>query len=326
MRSTTLLLAATLLTATYAAILPWTEFKRQYKRQYVSAEEENLRRTVYETNMRRAQEMGARNPLARFGTNAFSDVTEEEFKRRHSAEGFYARRKAPAQSPSTLLFNSKEVTAAAGQTVDWRTKGAVTGVKDQGQCGSCWAFSSTGSIEGQYFLAGNKLTSVSEQELVSCDTIDQGCNGGLMDNAWSWLISAQKGQIVTEASYPYVSGDGNAPPCDLNGKTVGATINGHKDLAHDETQMAAFVYASGPLSVGVDATSWQTYSGGILTDCISSQVDHGVLVVGYDDTNNPPYWIVKNSWNTDWGEKGYIRIKKGSNECLINNYPTSSIV
>src|SRR5262249_41570226 len=156
--------------------------------------------------------------------------------------------------------------------------------------------SSTGSIEGQWFLAGNTLTAVSEQEMVSCDTTDDGCNGGWMDNAWGWLVSARKGQIVTETSYPYVSGNGVVPACDLSGKTVGATINGHEDNTKTETAMATWVYSNGPLSIAVDATSWQTYTAGIMTNCISSQVDHGVLIVGFDDNNNPPYWIIKNSW------------------------------
>jgi cysteine peptidase B len=215
---------------------------------------------------------------------------------------------------------------SAGKAVDWRTKGAVTGVKNQGQCGSCWAFSTTGGIEGQWFLAGNTLTSLSEQELVSCDTIDSGCNGGLMDNAFEWLMQSQQGAIDTEASYPYVSGNGQAPACSQSGKVTGATINGHKDLPHDESQMATWVYTGGPLSIAVDATSWQTYVGGIMTNCISDQIDHGVLIVGFDETNNPPYWIVKNSWGRSWGESGYIRVSKGSNQCLITSDPCTSTV
>jgi len=161
---------------------------------------------------------------------------------------------------------------------------------------------------------------------VSCDTVDSGCNGGLMDNAWGWLLSAHQGKIVTEASYPYVSGGGNVPACSMSGTVHGATINGHKNIQTTETAMAAFVYASGPLSIAVDATSWQTYVGGIMTNCISSQIDHGVLIVGYDDNNQPPYWIIKNSWGPSWGESGYIRVEKGTNQCLITSLPCSSTV
>jgi cathepsin F/cysteine peptidase B len=219
----------------------------------------------------------------------------------------------------------EQVKAATGSSIDWREKGAVTAVKNQGQCGSCWAFSSTGSIEAQWFLAGHPLVSVSEQELVSCDKTDSGCDGGLMDNAWTWLVEKEKGEIATEASYPYVSGNGDVPRCELP-KTTGATISGHEDLPTNEDQMATWMLTNGPISIAVDATSWQTYTSGIMTNCISTQVDHGVLAVGFDDNNEPPYWIIKNSWAADWGEKGYIRVKKGANECLITTVPCSSKV
>lgn len=318
-----LLIAVCAATPNYKAM--FENFKKSYGRKYASAAEESKRFGIFVENMIKAQRLHKMNPLAVFGVNEFADVSADEFKIRHSAGKYYAARKAASKGP-TVTFTAAEVKAAAGEAIDWRTKGAVTGVKNQNQCGSCWAFSSTGSIEGQWFLAGNTLTSVSEQELVSCDTVDQGCNGGLMDNAWTWLMTAEAGKIVTEASYPYVSGNGEVPPCDLSGKVLGSTINGHKDIAKDETQMAAFVYASGPLSIAVDATSFQTYSGGILTNCISQQIDHGVLIVGFDDTNNPPYWIIKNSWGASWGESGYIRVEKGTDQCLITTYPCSSTV
>mgnify|MGYP001612254265 FL=1 len=301
------------------------KFKTRFGKKYATADEEKYRFGVFVSNMMKARQLGKTNPIAQFGVNEFTDMTAQEFKIRHSGEKHYARASATHKADPNL-FSTEQVVKAQGGKIDWRTKGAVTPIKNQGQCGSCWSFSSTGSIEGQWFLAGNALTSVSEQELVSCDTIDSGCNGGLMDNAWTWLLQANNGSIVTEASYPYVSGSGEVPTCALSGKQFGAQINGHLDVPKSETQMAAFVMASGPLSVAVDATSWQTYTGGILTDCISNQIDHGVLVVGYDDTNNPPYWIVKNSWGASWGENGYIRIQKGTDQCLITSLPCSSTV
>ena len=299
-------------------------FKAQYGRKYADAKEEAYRFTVFAENMKKAAQLMKVNPHAVFGVNDFADMTAAEFKVRHNGEKVFAA--SIAARKEVMTFTAEEEARAAGTAIDWRPKGAVTPVKNQGQCGSCWSFSSTGSIEGQWFLAGNTLTSVSEQELVSCDTVDSGCNGGLMDNAWGWLLSAHSGQIVTEASYPYVSGGGNVPACSMSGTVVGATINGHKNIQTTETAMAAFVYASGPLSVAVDATSWQTYVGGIMTNCISSQIDHGVLIVGYDDNNQPPYWIIKNSWAASWGEEGYIRVEKGTDQCLITSLPCSSTV
>ena len=303
----------------------FTDFKSAHGRKYATEEEEQKRFRVFSDNMKRAEELNRANPLARFGANVFSDMSAEEFKSYHNAESHFAAHK---RSATPIEYGAAELRAAAGQKIDWRAKGAVTPVKNQGQCGSCWAFSTTGGIEGQWFLAGNALTALSEQELVSCDHVDSACNGGLMDNAFGWLVSNQKGQIVTEASYPYVSGNGIVPACSANlaSKPVGATITGHRDIAKSEDQLAAFVYSSGPLSVAVDASTWQTYNGGIMTSCRAGQLNHGVLAVGFDDTASTPYWIIKNSWSSSWGEAGYIRVAKGTNQCNIKGMASTSIV
>ena len=185
--------------------------------------------------------------------------------------------------------------------------------------------STTGGIEGQWALAGNTLTSVSEQELVSCDKVDAGCQGGLMDNAFKWLLSEHNGAIVTEEAYPYKSSLGIRHTCEsVTGMTVGSTIKSYKDITHTEEQMKAFVSTSGPLSIAVDATKWQTYKSGILSNCCSGKctLDHGVLIVGYGDN----YWIIKNSWGSSWGESGYIRVAYGNNECALNESPSTSVV
>lgn len=307
----------------------FVDFKKTYNKKYASAAEESLRFGHFQANMRRAAELQAKESQATFGMNIFSDLSAEEFKTRHNAEKYYARRMGEQKAAPSPLYTEAEVASvlkAAGQSVDWRQKGAVTGVKDQGQCGSCWAFSTTGGIEGQWFMANHTLTSLSEQDLVSCDTIDQGCNGGLMDNAFQWLLANRAGKIVTEASYPYVSGDGSVPSCADSGKPTGAIITGHNDLPHDEAQMATWLVQNGPISIAVDATSWQTYTSGIMTNCQSDQLDHGVLLVGMGTSGSQQYWIIKNSWSASWGESGYIRVAYGTNQCLINNYPTSSTV
>ena len=218
---------------------------------------------------------------------------------------------------------------ARGNAIDWRTKGAVTPVKNQGSCGSCWSFSTTGNIEGQQFIHNKKLTPLSEQMLVSCDKTDSGCNGGLMDNAFNWLIKNRKGQIVTSAAYPYVSGSGSNPACragELDKMAVGATITSYTHLAKSEDTLAAYVLKTGPIAIALDASSFKSYTSGIMTNCVSSRMNHAVLAVGFNDNNVPPYWIIKNSWGTSWGEKGYIRIAKGSNQCLLNSYSTTAVV
>jgi len=309
-------------------------FKRKYARAYGTATEEEHRFGVFASNMAKAKRLQGANPLATFGANEFADMTAEEFKTRHNGAAHFKKAAAERRLREKQgMFGvgagahvAPRAGAEAATKVDWRTKGAVTAVKNQGQCGSCWSYSTTGNIEGQWFLAGNKLTSLSEQMFVSCDTIDDGCNGGLMDNAFTWAIKYNKGNVVTEASYPYTSGSGVAPACSLSAAMpVGATITGYHDLTKSESAMASWGQTGGPIAVAVDATSWQTYVSGIMTSCTSQQLDHGVLIVGFDLTYATPYWIIKNSWGASWGEAGYIRVAYGSNQCLLSNMPTSSI-
>jgi C1A family cysteine protease len=302
----------------------FNDFKATHGRTYATPEEEAKRFAIFSANMRKAESLQAANPLATFGANVFADLSEEEFKVRHNGDKYFALRLSESK-PVPNIFTEEQVRAAVGASVDWRAKGAVTAVKDQGQCGSCWSFSTTGNIEGQWFLANHSLTAVSEQQLVSCDTVDQGCNGGLMDNAFQWLIQNRQGKIATESSYPYVSGGGSAPSCADTGKPTGAIITSYNDIPKNESQMAAWIMTGGPIAIAVDATSWQTYTSGIMTNCQSNQLDHGVLAVGLGVSGSQQYWIIKNSWASSWGESGYIRVAYGTNQCLINNYPTSSV-
>jgi len=219
--------------------LLWQNFKSAHGKSYAAAEE-GKRYDVFMQNMVEAASLEKANPEASFGMSPFADLSKEEFKAWHQL-------RVPQKQSPPNMFAESQVRKALATSVDWRSKGAVTQVKNQGQCGSCWAFSSTGGIEGAWAVAGNQLTSVSEQELVSCDKIDQGCNGGLMDNAYQWLVQTEKGQIVTEAAYPYTSGGGATGTCKgVTGKAVGATISGHKDITHSEAQMATYVFHQRP--------------------------------------------------------------------------------
>ncbi|KAH9597986.1 Peptidase C1A [Trypanosoma melophagium] len=296
-------------------------FKQKYGKVYGDAAEEAYRLRVFKENLALAELEAKANPHAMFGVTRFSDLTREEFRQRYiNGEAHFKMARRRLRTPVEVPAGS------APAQVDWRTKGAVTPVKDQGSCGSCWAFSAIGSIEGQWHMAGNQLTRLSEQLLVSCDTVDYGCNGGLMDNAFKWLVDSNGGKVYKEDSYPYVSGSGQTPACSTSEHEVGATVTGYVDLPQDEDKMAAWVAANGPLAVAVDANSFLSYMSGVLTNCQADQLNHGVLVVGYDDSSNPPYWIIKNSWGVSWGEEGYIRVAKGTNQCLINQYPTTAVV
>ena len=278
--------------------------------------------------MKKAEALQAANPHAAFGANKFADMSEAEFASNLNGAEYFRRAMATPVTRVSAPLGAR--LAVAGTKVDWREKGGVTAVKSQGACGACWAFSTIGNIEGAWFAAGNPLTPLSVQELTSCDSSNSGCNGGLMDNAFKWILEKRRGEIVTEESYPYESGRGGAAPVcksdeELDSLPVGAVITGYTHLERSEDTLAAFV-AQNPVSVAVDATSFQSYVGGILTNCINRQINHGVLAVGFDSEHVPPYWIVKNTWGQNWGEAGFVRIAKGSNQCLINEYATTAIV
>ena len=204
-------------------------------------------------------------------------------------------------------------------SVDWTTKGAVTPVKDQGQCGSCWSFSTTGALEGAYAIKNSKLVSFSEQQLVDCDTLgnggrDHGCNGGLMDNAFSW-ISKNNG-LCTEVDYPYVSGTTKtAGTCAKSCKNVaGSDVAKFVDVESASDLAFSTALSLNPVSVAIEADQreFQLYKSGVFTGACGTNLDHGVLAVGYGSENGVEYYKVKNSWSTTWGDKGYIRLAKGA--------------
>jgi len=221
---------------------------------------------------------------------------------------------------------TEETELTAGPSLNWITKGAVTPVKDQGQCGSCWAFSATGAIEGAVFVGGGSLTSVAEQQLVDCAGTEgnQGCNGGLMDYAFQYVIK-NKG-IGSEASYKYTARDGSC-------KKVPSvsTISSFTDVASGDEKALQAALMTQPIAIAIEAdqSCFQFYHSGVLDDAsCGTNLDHGVLLVGLDTEttgSKKDYWLVKNSWGASWGDKGYIKFVRGKNQCgltLAASYPT----
>jgi len=300
----------------------WKEYKTAHGKQY-DGQFEIVRRLIWESNLKHIQHHNLEFDMGKhtytLGMNAFGDLTNEEFK------ALYLGTKRPTNTNGTLFLGLLNVNDLP-DSVDWRTKGYVTGVKDQGQCGSCWSFSATGSLEGQYFHKTGTLESFSEQQLVDCSGNygNMGCNGGLMDNAFNYI---KDNGIERESAYPYTAQDGN---CKYDAGQTVTKVSGHTDIPMgDENALKQAVATVGPISVAIDAShiSFQLYRSGVYNEpaCSPWQLDHGVLAVGYGTDNGDDYWLVKNSWGGSWGQQGYLWMSRNkNNQCgiaTIASYP-----
>merc|ERR1711871_1824931 len=233
------------------------------------------------------------------GHNQFSAMSNEEFK--STMPGL---KKNPNFGSNPVMTK----TGVMDESVDWRTKNAVTPVKNQGQCGSCWAFSTTGSTEGANAIANGNLVSLSEQQLVDCSRAEgnMGCNGGLMDNGFKYI---EQNKLCTEEAYPYHASDGMCKAKSCQGK-VG--VSGYTDVPQDNEQALEQAVSKGPVSIAIEAdqTAFQFYKSGVFNKECGTRLDHGVLIVGYGQEAGEKYWIVKNSWGATWGDEGYILMAK----------------
>jgi len=289
-------------------------FQKTYDKSYTDAEFPK-RLEIFTNNIERVNKLNAEHILiggeAVHGVTKFSDLTPEEFKSMYLT---YVPRNASEIEHRPQLVLDGPMAA----DVDWRTKGAVTAVKDQGQCGSCWAFSATEAIESYFFLKKGQLVTLSPQQITSCDKVDGGCNGGWPYRAYQYVKSV--GGLESSADYPYTSGSGQTGTCKfVSSKVVAGTgLTGYTAIPQSESQLQTALN-NGPASVCVAADAFQSYRGGILRSCPGS-IDHCVQAVGYDSTAN--FWIVRNSWGVGWGEDGYIRIAMGSNLCQIDQDAT----
>jgi hypothetical protein len=311
----------------------FVQFQQDYHKVYANAAEEQHRFEIFIENLKRADERNKEGG-ATHGVTQFMDLTPKEFKAQYM--GFLPRRQDHLGVPAATCSKLARVNCANATNCNYANLGAVTPVKNQGQCGSCWAFSTTESVETAWFMAGHTLDELAPQQIVDCDKTDAGCNGGDTPTAYQYVISA--GGLETEADYPYTAKDGK---CSFNSAEIDASISTwawgitpcntaatHTCDNQDEAGLMTQVSCIGPMSICVDAEPWQTYTGGIFNSatCLHGyyDLDHCVHLTGYGVDAGTQYWLVKNSWGVTWGEKGYIRLIYGKNMCGVADEVTFS--
>jgi len=307
--------------------LAFKRFVAKYGRSYESKEKERAKFAAFKGRYMFIEAENMKVHPYKLAVNEFADQSPDEFRAERLCLQMPAVGKPWQGAPhlGTDVYSG----AALPAEVDWESRGAVTPPKNQQQCGSCWAFSTTGALEGAWQIATNKLVSLSEQQLVDCSMENHGCHGGMMDMAFDFL---EHESVCTEDSYPYTATDGtcHASTC-TEGIPRGAVI-GFQDVAEGDQQALMEAVAKQPVSVAIEAdqNAFQLYSHGVLTKECGNKLDHGVLLVGYGTENGISYWKIKNSWGPSWGENGFIRLERGGvtkdGECGIKTMPSYPVV
>lgn len=308
-----LLISSAISATAYTTDNEWSAFsafRERFHKRYDSLDELQTRLSQFRENLKSIRDHNANSTNTfTLGVNQFSDLSLAEFKEQNT--GGFKNSKVDSSSPMVSRSSCKtfsEGTDSIPSSIDWREFGAVTPVKDQGQCGSCWAFSATGAMEGADFISNGNLESLSEQQLVDCSKRygNLGCNGGMMDNAFQY---AMEHGMCSEENYPYSAKGGD---CQSTCGVV-TSITGCYDVPANNQQSLKAAVAVGPVSIAIEADTmyFQSYSEGVLTDSkCGTNLDHGVLIVGYGEEKGTDYWLVKNSWGTTWGDDGYIKIAR----------------
>lgn len=298
-------------------VLNNTEFsvyKSKFNKKYITEADISYRRMVYNTNMAYIRKQNAKGKTHTLGETPFSDMTFEEFKSKYLM-------KEPVSNPDIGLLEA-DTGFRSPANINWRTAGVVSQVKDQGQCGSCWAFSAIGSLESATAIKNKNLIEFSEQELIDCSKKyhNNGCNGGMPTYAFDYILA---NKISLESAYPYTGKQGT---CNSKKKSLKQAITGYKTLKSPHVSELINVLNQQPVSVGIEVQDdFMHYVNGIYTPgkkC-GDNLNHGVVAVGYNITadGSDDYFIVKNSWTSDWGENGYIRMAIGTGRgiCGIAN-------
>jgi cathepsin F/cysteine peptidase B len=288
-------------------------YLEDHNKKYKSDEEFFYRFSVFQDNLKMIDELNQNSTGAVYGVTVFSDLTQQEFVE------LYLMKNLPVHEPIEELEVPENIEAPA--TFDWRSQAAVSAVKNQGQCGSCWAFSAVENIESVWKLAGHPMTLLSEQQVVDCDKDCYGCGGGWPYRAMNYIVQA--GGIDTESTYPYTARNG---ACRFNPGNVGAKIKSYKSIPKNEASIRDSLTTTSPFSICVDANKWSSYRSGVMrsTQCGKS-IDHCVQLVGYDSTASVPFWIVRNSWGTGWGISGYIQLEMNKDTCAMSQEVTTAV-
>jgi C1A family cysteine protease len=299
-------------------------FKEKYNKEYKSVDEEFMRYRIFRKNLKRIAKLNLRSKgRNNFGVTKFTDLTPSEFSHMY----LMPKRPKPVIREEDVLNFTTQAPELPAQW-DWRTDGlkggvsCITKVYNQGQCGSCWAFSATEEIESMTFLQTSGASSpdnLSMQQIVDCCTAAYGCQGGWTYVAYQYV--EQAGGLDSLASYPYTAQNGQ---CEFNKANVEAKISSWKYVTQSENEgtMKQFAATTGPMSICVDASSWQFYQGGVLSNC-GNQIDHCVQITGYSTQQGVEAWNVRNSWGTDWGVSGYIYLEYGQNTCALADVVTT---
>jgi len=305
------------------------EFIVKFEKKYESKKEKIRKFLNFQKNWFHAEKLNKKEGRAVHGVTKFMDLSKEEFK------NMYLTYKQPEKPSNITVYEPPaDFVLRDNSKWDWREHGAVTPVKDQGQCGSCWAFSTAEEVESASFMAGNPLEEFSVEQIVSCDDSDGGCNGGDTGTGLQYVINT--GGLASKADYPYTSGNGDSGRC-KSFNIEGGAIKGMSYAtpscnwggcnSQNEDQLKTSLASGGPVSICVNAEEWQTYQGNgeIMTNSScgghrARDLDHCVQLVGYDtNSSGESYWLVRNSWNTNWGNGGYIYLKLGDNVCGVAN-------
>ncbi|XP_047173139.1 ervatamin-B-like [Vigna umbellata] len=279
------------------------QWKSQHGRTYADDAEKEKRFKIFEKNLEYIEKFNnAGKKSYKLGLNPFSDLTEEEFIASHT--GLKLNSSLPRSTSATPL-NVEDIPTS----LDWRERGAVTDVKDQGRCGSCWAFSAVAAVEGIFQITNKKLISFSEQQLVDCDNDSNGCDGGLPDKAFNYI--RENGGIANESHYPYHAIDGTCQTAQL-----AAQISGYEDVPENNEEQLLQAVANQPVSVGVAVNqNFKAYESDVFEGPCGTQLNHAVAIIGYGTTEDgKKYWLIKNSWGERWGEKGYMKLLRDSGE------------